>query len=76
MNSNKIVSLFLVVLFTSATSFASEKPCPKDKDKKPPEHQRGWIGGEYKLARRQGNLFMSDETVVEAFLDILMKGLK
>jgi len=64
MNSNKIVSLFLVVLFTSATSFASEKPCPKDKDKKPPEHQRGWIGGEYKLARRQGNLFMSDETVV------------
>jgi len=64
MNSDKIASLLLVVLFTSASCFGSEKSAPKDKDKKPPEHQRGWIGGEYKLVRRHGNLFMSAETVV------------
>jgi PDZ domain len=52
MNSNKIVCVFLVVLFTSASCFGSEKSAPKDKDKKPPEHHRGWIGGEYRLARR------------------------
>jgi membrane-associated protease RseP (regulator of RpoE activity) len=57
-------SLFLAVLFTSASCFGSEKSSPKDKDKKPPEHQRGWIGGEYKLAKRHGNLFMSAETVI------------
>src|SRR5215475_10104942 len=57
-------SLFLVVLFTTVSCFASEKSSPKDKDKKPPEHQRGWIGGEYKLAKRHGNMFMSTETVV------------
>jgi hypothetical protein len=63
MNSNKIVSLFLIVLFTSATCFGSEKSSPKDKDKKPPEHQRGWIGGEFRLARRNGNWFDTTDAV-------------
>lgn len=55
MNSNKIVSLWLAVLLTSASCFGSEKSAPNDKDKKPREHHRGWIGGEYRLARRHWN---------------------
>lgn len=64
MNSNKIGGLFLIVLSASFSCFGSEKSASKDKDKKPPEHQRGWIGGEYKLVRRHLNWFMSEESVV------------
>jgi hypothetical protein len=52
MSSNKIVSLFLVVLFVSTCCYSSENSVSKDKDKQPPEHHRGWIGGQYRLARR------------------------
>jgi membrane-associated protease RseP (regulator of RpoE activity) len=64
MNSNRIVSLFLVVLFTSASGFASENSAPKDKDKKPAENHRGWIGGEYRLARRHWNWFDTTDAVI------------
>jgi hypothetical protein len=64
MHSNKIASLFLVVLFTSASCFGSEKSAPNNKDKKLPEHHRGWIGGEYRLARRHGNWFDTTDAVI------------
>jgi len=64
MNSNKIVCLFLVVVSVCSSNFAAEKVSTKEKDKKPPVHQRGWIGGEYKLARRHWSWFSSTETVV------------
>jgi PDZ domain len=64
MNSNKIVGLFLVVLFTSVCCFGSEKSAASDKDKKAPEHQRGWIGGEYRLARRHWIWFDTTDAVI------------
>jgi hypothetical protein len=64
MNSNKMVSLFLVILFASASCFASEKSISKEKDKQPPEHHRGWIGGEYRLARRHWNWFDTTDAVI------------
>jgi membrane-associated protease RseP (regulator of RpoE activity) len=64
MNSNKIVSLFLVVLFTSASCFGSQKSASNDKDKKPTEHHRGWIGGEFKLARRHWSWSSTAEEVI------------
>ncbi len=64
MNSKKTVSLLLIVLFTFASSFGSEKSASKDKDKKPPEHHRGWIGGEYKVARRHWSWSDTTDAVV------------
>jgi hypothetical protein len=64
MNSCKIASsgLFLVVLFASASCFASEKSASQDKDKQPPERHRGWIGGEYRLARSRRHWSWADTT--------------
>src|SRR5262245_22998046 len=53
LRSKTISSLFLVVLFTSSACFGSEKSASKDKQ--PAEHHRGWIGGEFRLARRHWN---------------------
>jgi membrane-associated protease RseP (regulator of RpoE activity) len=64
MNSNKIVCSLLIALSVSTSNFAAEKSSAKEKDKKPPEHQRGWIGGEYKLVRSHWSWFTSAETVV------------
>jgi len=75
MNSKKIVSLFLVVLSASASSFASGKPVSKDKDKQPSEHHRGWIGGQYRLARRDWNWFDTTDAV-NAFPKALTNGQK
>jgi PDZ domain len=51
MNSKTNYCLLVAALF-SASTFGAEKCSIKEKDKSPPEHHRGWIGGEYKLARR------------------------
>jgi len=51
MNSKRTVCL-LVITLSSVCLFGAEKSSTKEKDKKPTEHQRGWIGGQYKLARR------------------------
>jgi hypothetical protein len=64
MNSNKIVSLFLVVLSTSASCIGSENSASRDKDKQPPEHHRGWIGGEYRLARRHWSWSDTTDAVI------------
>jgi hypothetical protein len=62
-HSKTISSLFLVVVFTAASCFASEKSASRDKDKKP-EHHRGWIGGEYRLARRHWNWSDTTDAVI------------
>src|SRR5437899_8399458 len=64
MNSNKIVSLFLVVLSTSASCLGSENSASRDKDRQPPEHHRGWIGGEYKTVRSHGSWSTPAEALV------------
>jgi len=64
MNSNKFAVFIVFMLILSTPVFATDKSAAKEKDKKPPEHQRGWIGGEYKLVRRHWNWFMSTEAVV------------
>jgi hypothetical protein len=64
MNSKKVVSLFLVVLFASASCFSSEKSAANDKNKKPPEHHRGWIGGEYRLARQHWSWSDTTDAVI------------
>jgi Trypsin-like serine proteases, typically periplasmic, contain C-terminal PDZ domain len=64
MNSNKIVCSLVIALFVSGSTFATEKSSQKKNEKKEPEHQRGWIGGEYKLVRSHWNWFMSSESVV------------
>lgn len=69
MNSNKIVGAFLAVAFISMTGIAAEKS-RKAKDKEPAEHHRGWMGGEYKLARRHWSWFDTTDAVV-AFPKIL-----
>jgi hypothetical protein len=56
--------LFLVLLFASASCFGSEKSSSPDKDKQPPEYHRGWIGGEYRLARRHWNWFDTTDAVI------------
>jgi hypothetical protein len=75
MNSKKIISWLLVVLSASASCFASGKPVLKDKDKQPPEHHRGWIGGQYRLARRHWNWFDTTDAV-NAFPKALTNGQK
>jgi hypothetical protein len=64
LHATRSVSLFLVVLFISAACFGSEQPVPRDKGKEAPEHQRGWIGGEYKLARRHWNWSDTTDAVI------------
>jgi hypothetical protein len=66
-------SLFLVVLFASAPCFGSEISSKKDKESV--KHQRGWIGGEYKLARRHWSWSSTTEAVI-AFPDSLTNGKK
>ena len=61
---NEVLPLFLVLLFASASCLASENSVPRDKDKKPPEHHRGWIGGEYRLARRHWSWFDTTDAVL------------
>src|SRR5689334_7495057 len=63
MNYNRIVSLFLVVLSASASCFGSEKSGPKDKGKKS-EHHRGWIGGEFRIARRHWSWADTTDSVI------------
>jgi PDZ domain len=63
LRSERISSLFLVVLIASASCFGSEKSASRDKDKKP-EHHRGWIGGEYKMVRSHGSWSTPAETIV------------
>ena len=75
MNSNKIVSLFLVVLSTSASCLGSQKSTARDKDKQPAEHHRGWIGGEYRLARRHWSWSDTTDAVV-AFPKVLTNSQK
>jgi hypothetical protein len=76
MNSDKIISLSLLVLFTSASCFGSEKSAPRDKDKQPPEYHRGWIGGEYRLARRHWSWSDTTDAVIAfpAALTNIQKG--
>lgn len=62
MNSKRTACLLVTVL-ASACAFGAEKCSIKEKDKKPPEHHRGWIGGEYKLARRHWNLLSPTDAV-------------
>jgi len=62
MKPNKIAFLLLAV-FTCAPILASEESSTKEKVKKR-EHSRGWIGGEYKLAKRHWSWFSSTEAVV------------
>lgn len=51
MNSKKTACLVAIAL-SSAYIFGADKCSIKEKEKSLPEHQRGWIGGEYKVARR------------------------
>jgi hypothetical protein len=51
MNSN-ITTCLLAIALSSASIFGANKCSIKEKEKSPPEHYRGWIGGEYKVARR------------------------
>ena len=62
MNLQRNACLLVIVLF-SIFSFGAEESATKEKDNKFVEHQRGWIGGEYKLARRHWNWFNTTEAV-------------
>src|SRR5690348_13276801 len=62
LHSKAAYTLFLVALFASASCFGSDKSASKDKQ--PPEHHRGWIGGEYRLARRHWNWFDTTDAVI------------
>jgi membrane-associated protease RseP (regulator of RpoE activity) len=64
MNRIKTASLFLIALSVSAPIFAGQKTSTKENDKKPPEHQRGWIGGEYRLARKHWSWLGTTDDVV------------
>lgn len=61
---NVVLPLFLVVLFASASCFGSDESASRDKEKKHPEHHRGWIGGEYRLARRNWKWFDKTDAVI------------
>src|SRR5689334_14321401 len=55
-------TLFLVLLFASASCFASEKS--SSKDKQPSLHYLGWIGGEFSLARRHWSWADTTDAVI------------
>jgi hypothetical protein len=63
MNSEKIICSFLIGLLTSASALAAEKSSKAKKSKEAAEHHRGWIGGEYKLAKRNWSWFSTSDAV-------------
>lgn len=52
MNNQKLIFSLLIGLLVSASAPAAEKSSKKEKSKEATEHHRGWIGGQYKLAKR------------------------
>lgn len=63
MNSKR-TACFIVAALLSGSVFGAEKCSIKEKDKSQSEHHRGWIGGEYKLARRHWSWSDTTDAVI------------
>jgi len=63
MNLKRIIYSLLIGVSVSAPALASEKSPKKEKAKEPAEHRRGWIGGQYKLAKRHWSWLSTSDAV-------------
>jgi membrane-associated protease RseP (regulator of RpoE activity) len=61
---NSKAACLLIILLSSACVLGSEKCSTKEKDKTAPEHHRGWIGGQYKMARRRWSWSDTTDAVI------------